>query len=224
MEFILTAGWDDGIAALTRRIADDLAAGKRVLWLVSGGSNVKPAARVTHNIGPRLKQNLSVLLADERYGPVGHPKSNWQQLMDAGFDAGEAKLMPVLKKGLDFAKTISHYEQLAEKAFRENDTVIAQLGIGTDGHIAGVLPGSPGVKEKKSLVVGFEYPPLKRMTMTFQALRKVDVAYAFAFGEPKKPALTQLKNEKQPTAKQPAQILKQLPEAYIYNDQVGAHV
>ena len=36
------------------------------------------------------------MLTDERYGPVGHPDSNWSQLLQKGFDLPQAKLVPVL--------------------------------------------------------------------------------------------------------------------------------
>jgi 6-phosphogluconolactonase/glucosamine-6-phosphate isomerase/deaminase len=85
LKFILTTSWEDGIADLTAHLITELRAGKRVLWLLSGGSNIRAIVEVMDSIDDSLTPNLSLLLADERFGPVGHHDSNWQQLLDAGF-------------------------------------------------------------------------------------------------------------------------------------------
>lgn len=221
MKYTLTTGWEDGVADLAERLARELKAGKRVLWLVSGGSNVAASVQIATTISPELSRNLSVMLVDERYGPVGHADSNWAQLTAAGFDAGQASLLPILEAGLDFDQTIERFSLLANKAFDKHDLVIAQLGIGDDGHVAGILPDSPAASEQQALVAGYKTPSLQRLTLTFPGLRKIDAAYAFAFGAPKLAALTALKTETLELAKQPAQILKELPEAYLYSDQIG---
>jgi 6-phosphogluconolactonase/glucosamine-6-phosphate isomerase/deaminase len=54
--------------------------------------------------------------------------------------------------------------------------------------------------------------------LTPAALKKVSTAYVFAFGDSKKEALKSLRDQDLPIDKQPAQILKSLPEAYLYTD------
>jgi 6-phosphogluconolactonase/glucosamine-6-phosphate isomerase/deaminase len=223
MKYILTAAWDDGVADLTERLIRELAAGKRVLWLLSGGSNIPASISIMSNIDDDLSRALSVSLADERYGPPGHADSNWTQLLEAGFDAKNARLLPVLQKDTDFEKAVEAYEELAKAAFAANDVIIMQLGIGEDGHIAGILPDSPAAKEPTALAAGYKAPPLSRLTLTFPALSRATAAYAFAFGKPKAKALAALRSESLDPVKQPAQILKKLPEAYLYSDQVGEH-
>lgn len=221
MKFILTAGWEDGVADLTERLVRELAGGQRVLWLTSGGSNVPSTVQIMNNIPPELKSKLTVMPVDERYGEPGHDASNWQHLLDAGFEAGQATLLPALEAGLDFQATQAHYEQQAGQAFKDNQLVIAQLGIGGDGHIAGILPDSEAANETGQLVAAYQSTPFARLTLTFTALRRVTAAYAFAFGNTKHEALTSLQAQSIELAKQPAQILKQMPEAYVYSDQVG---
>jgi 6-phosphogluconolactonase len=221
MKFILTTGWEDGIADLTARLVHELAQGKRVLWLVSGGSNIAASVQVMDSISTEYSQKLSIMPADERYGEPGHAESNIQKLQQAGFDIKAAVLLPVLVASQSFDEAAEYYEALTQHALDEHDVVIAQLGIGTDGHIAGILPDSPAAMELSRLVAHFDAPPLRRLTLTFPALERIDVAYAFAFGEPKLGALQTLQNETVDRTLQPSQILKQIPEAYIYNDQVG---
>jgi 6-phosphogluconolactonase/glucosamine-6-phosphate isomerase/deaminase len=223
MKYIRTAGWDDGVADLTERLVRELAQGRQVLWLASGGSNIPVSVQIMDNISPQLRQNLSISLVDERYGEVGHKESNWTQLMEAGFSSDHAALLPVLQAGLDFEKTITYYNDMITQAFAAHDVVIAQLGIGSDGHIAGILPGSPAAAETETLVSGYQSTPYQRLTLTFPGLRRISTSYTFAFGNTKHQALMMLKNRSVPPRQQPAQILKQLPEAYVYSDQFGAH-
>lgn len=225
MKYILTAGWDDGIADLTERLVRELAEGKKVLWLISGGSNIPAIVQIMYNVPTKLSTNLTILLADERYGDVGHPKSNWQQLLDAGLTPKNSTQLTILEDGLSQNETVEKYNSLASKAFADNSLVIAQLGIGPDGHIAGLLPESSSLDAKDVLVTGFmssEEPPIYRLTMTFEALRKINAAYCFAFGKPKRAAIKNLQDNLS-LNDEPAQIIKQIPEAYIYNDQIGQH-
>lgn len=221
MRFILTDNWDDAANALAKRLIDELSSGKHVLWLTSGGSNVDAAVNIMHQIPEDLSANLSVMPVDERYGTPGHADSNWRKLSDSGFQSKKARLIPALKDGLDFKQNITHYNELAQQAFSEHEVVIGQLGIGADGHIAGILPGSPACDESKELITGYSAPPFKRMTLTFPGLKKIDAAYVLAFGDNKLEPLNRLKSETVPINEQPAQILKSIGETYVYNDQVG---
>jgi len=223
MKYILTAGWDDGVADLTERLIKELSGGKRVLWLLSGGSNVPASVQIMGNISEDLSKGLSVSLADERYGAPGHADSNWEQLLQAGFKAKRAAMLPVLRPGASFEQTIESYGELIDKAFSANDIIIAQLGIGSDCHIAGILPGSPAASETTALVTGYQAPPLSRLTLTFPALRGVTAAYAFAFGKPKRAALESLQTGSSGLSEKPARILNELTEAYMYSDQAGKH-
>lgn len=221
MKFILTEDWNRGIADLTERLVKELTGGKKVLWLVSGGSNIAATVQVANGLPAGLTSTLSVMLIDERYGEPGHPNSNWARLMEAGLSLPLATMISVLESGQDFEATRLAYSHKVTEGLATNDVVIAQIGMGEDGHIAGILPGSSAALAAKRLVVGYERPPYQRLTLTFQAIEQVTAAYVFTFGTSKKPALMQLRDSSPSLVEQPAQILKQLPEAYIYNDQIG---
>jgi 6-phosphogluconolactonase/glucosamine-6-phosphate isomerase/deaminase len=220
MQFILCGSWQDGAVVLTERLKKELPQNK-VLWLTSGGSNIEASVFIMNQIDTELSQNLSVMPLDERYGPVDHANSNWTQLIKAGFNFKMATVLPILKAGLDFNQTADYYEGLATQAFANNNIVIAQLGIGGDGHIAGILPGSTASQPTNKLVINYEAAPYKRLTLSVKAFESIDVVYGFVFGANKHDALTQLKDQALPVEVQPAQILKELKEVYIYNDQLG---
>jgi len=220
MQFIHATDWKDGATSLSRRLLQALSDGKRVLWLTSGGSNTIISVGIMDSISAELSRQLSIMPVDERYGKVGHSNSNWAQLMHAGLKPKAARTLPVLQPGLSFEETVQYYEQMATRAFDDADTVIAQLGIGQDGHIAGILPNSEATKEQTALVVGYQGQPYDRLTLTFPALKRVTTLYVFAFGANKHQALLSFKRDNLALDEQPAQILKQLPEVYVYNDQI----
>ena len=219
MKFIRSEDWQEGTKALTKRLKAELSKGAPVLWLVSGGSNIKVSVEVMRALPDDITANLAVFLCDERYGEVGHIHSNAKQLVDTGFTPKQAIFVPALVPGFSLEETRERYEEAMRRAFEHAKVIIGQFGIGTDGHIAGILPHSPAV-EAEGWVAAYETHEHTRVTLTFEALRQVTAAYVFAFGEEKRPALTQLRDEKLPLADQPSQILTELAEAYIYNDQI----
>lgn len=218
MQFIKSR--EDGVRTLGQKLGRALRAGQKVLWLVPGGSNIPISVEVMATL-PTSRQNLTVALTDERFGPSGHPDSNWQQLKDSGFQLGSAAGLPVLAAGeLSLEDTAQTYENSIQEAFGEADIVIGQFGIGADGHIAGIKPGSPAASSR-AWISGYQWDDFTRITLTFDALAEVDAAYAFVFGASKAAALEKLQSQDLPLVTQPAQILKQLKEAYVYNDSVG---
>ena len=223
MKFNLTAGWEDGTADLTQRLLTELSLGKRIFWLLSGGSNIAVSVEVMDKISVKLSQNLTIGLLDERYGEAAdYAESNWTKLMAAGFQAKKSTLKPILEEGLGFEEAIEKYQKIIAQGFKSCDITLAQIGIGDDGHVAGILPNSPATDETKELVCGYQSQPFLRLTTTFTALKRIDAAYVFAFGDNKKEALHTLQTQNISLAKQPAQVLKQIPAVQIYNDQVGS--
>ncbi|HVU59596.1 MAG TPA: 6-phosphogluconolactonase [Candidatus Saccharimonadales bacterium] len=220
MQFV-RADAGEGIVKLSSMLDERLGEGQQVLWLVPGGSNIPHVVKVMTALPDGHTKHLTILPGDERYGPVGHLNSNVKQLYDAGFDPKHAKFIPILHdKPLD--ETTRVFEETAGKLFAASDVVIGQFGIGPDGHIAAILPHSAGATALGELAVDYETPgAFTRITLTFPALRRVQTAFVFAYGESKRSTLTQLRDETMPLDIQPAQILKAIPEVYIYNDQVA---
>jgi 6-phosphogluconolactonase/glucosamine-6-phosphate isomerase/deaminase len=220
MQFIKTKDWQAGTTDLSKRLTKELKAGKRVIWLVPGGSNIPASVKIMDSLAPELTERLAILLTDERYGLPGHPDSNFRQLHDGGFNPQQATFIPVLVENLKLQDTTHRYEELVQKALEHAEIIIGQFGIGADGHLAGILPHS-AASRAKGLVSSYEAASYVRLTLTFEALKRLEVAYAFVFGNEKQPALERLQTEDLDLSEQPSQILKQLPEAYIYNDQIG---
>lgn len=209
-----------GIEVLAEHLQKSLQSGKRVLWFVSGGSNIQASVQVMNKLTDEPTENLAIFLIDERFGAPGHKDSNYKQFQDAGFQHKQASFIPVLVEGLNLQETSQRYSELLERALDHADIVIGQIGIGADGHIAGILPHTSATAAS-GLVISYEHPTHTRITATFDAIRRIDCDFSFVFGKDKYEALYRLKTEDLPLQEQPSQILKELKEVHIYNDQIG---
>jgi len=191
---------------------------KHVVWLVSGGSTIPIAANVLKRLqaNPMQLQNLAVMQIDERFGPIGHPDSNWQQLKEAGFSDKNITFFPVLQDK-DLQVTRSGYERVLEKVLHEAEYRIGLFGIGADGHTAGILPGTEATDKNAPLVVAYGTSGYTRITISAEAISRLDSVIAYASGSTKENTLRLLQKD-MPFAEQPAQILKSVKDSYVYND------
>lgn len=209
----------EGVAALSKQLQQELSAGKRVLWFFSGGSNIPLTVQVMEGLPAALTAKLVVMPIDERYGDPGHADSNAQQLLDAGFDAKRGKLIPVLD-GRPAEETSKHFAENLEKYVSESDIVIGQLGMGPDGHISGILPHTSAVTANGLAHYYHGTDGRERITTTLPLLRRLNAIYLFAYGDSKRQQLLDLRDKALPLDDQPAQILKEMPDATVYNDQI----
>ncbi len=211
------------ISPLTSKIKGALNLGP-TLWLIPGGSNIALAATVMNRLSVDLTQNLTIALTDERFGPYNHPDSNWAQLRLAGFDPKQARIIETLREGdpSDMAAVTKRYNAEIDELLDNTMTAIGLFGMGLDGHIAGILPGSPATNEQNyETVIGYPSTSFNRITVTFQAIRRLRTVFLVAMGADKLFQLERLINQDLPLDIQPAQIIKQVDEAYVYNDQIG---
>lgn len=215
VEFIKINSITPVVDYLTDTISNALVQGKQVLWLVPGGSSITIAAEVSKKLQSYPVDKLYVTLTDERYGDVGHADSNWLQLEQAGFNLPEANLRPVLI-GQDFANTVAEFGKVIDKDMQAVDFSIGFFGIGPDGHTAGILPDSPAVSDI-ALTSGYDAGVFKRVTITGNAIDRLDEAVVYGVGEDKWPVIDQLDTDL-PVNQQPAQMLKAVPRLIIFND------
>ena len=202
-------------------IQKNLSAGKKVLWLVPGGSSIAIATEVSKLLADTDLTNLSMTLTDERYGEIGHPNSNWQQLADAGFGLPGALTVPVLT-GEDRKITTVEYTHNLQELLNNADFSLGFFGIGDDGHTAGILPHSPAVSSV-DLSASYDAGNFERVTITFKTICLLNEAVVYAAGQAKWPILDQLGTDID-LDNQPAQILKKVPKLTIFNDHKGDDV
>lgn len=218
MKFIV----EDAVAAeqaIAKRIGAELHQNKQVLWLVSGGSNVALEVNIMNSLKSDAAgklHNLTILPMDERYGKPGHVNSNTEFMRKSGFQPGVAEWIDVLAHDVSLEETLEYYADIAAESMANANIVIGQFGLGADGHVAGILPDSPATEEDYATVIGYEWHDYTRMTLSPRALADVHVAYVPAYGDSKKEALDRLRRGKESLERLPAQILRQIPEVYVY--------
>ena len=128
--------------------------------------------------------HVAVTLSDERQVDVDSPNANARLLRERLFvgPAARARYLP-----------LTDYAEPALRALMPFDAVM--LGMGEDGHIASLIPGSPVMAEAmdpdgKTLVAespaGFGSPPVARITLTLTALLQSRAIFLLIAGEAKR--------------------------------------
>jgi len=215
MNMVTTNKIEEAADFISASILNQLKLNKKVLFLISGGSCIPVTVRIAEIIQDYPYKDLTIMLMDERYGDVGHPDSNWYQLMQKGFDLPNAKLITTLTGDDRIVTTKKFSERLGEE-LEEAEYKIGLFGIGRDGHTAGILPGSEAV-DSQELADTYITPTYSRITMTFKAIEQLDEAVVFAQGEEKWEVLENLQKDI-PLDVQPSQILKKVPSLTIFTD------
>jgi 6-phosphogluconolactonase len=174
---------DAAAQAVAAQLAAALAARGRAALVATGGRSPGP-------VYDRLKNadldwaHVAVTLSDERHVDVDSPDANVRQLRERLFvgAAASARYLP-----------LTDYAEPALRALMPFDAVL--LGMGEDGHIASLIPGSPVMAEAmdpdgKALVAespaGFGSPPVARITLTLTALLQSRAIFLLIAGEAKR--------------------------------------
>jgi 6-phosphogluconolactonase/glucosamine-6-phosphate isomerase/deaminase len=121
-----------------------------------------------------------------------------------------------------FDQTVDFYNEVAATALANASVVIGQFGLGQDAHVAGILPDSPAATADEATVAGYEWTDYTRLTLTPAALTRIHAAYVLAYGDNKKTALERLRAHTETLSELPATLLYEIPEVYVYNDQIEA--
>ena len=201
---------------IARAILAKLAENKRVLWFLSGGSGIKVVLEVARQLAGHDLHNLSVTLTDERYGAIGHPDENWQQLLDQGFSLPGATLYrPLINE--DSITTTNRFGAWIAQHMADAHYSIGLFGIGSDGHTAGIKPHSSAVTAN-AWTDYFQGDDFERITITLLPISQLNEIVVQASGADKLPVLQSLFTQSLSVIEQPAQALKTAPRATLYTD------
>ncbi len=198
------------------KLIEHLTNGEHVLLLLSGGSGSAIAIAVNKLLADTDLSKLVVSMTDERYGDIGHPDENWQQLLDAGLNLPGATLYRPLI-GTDIESTTDAFNNWLFDQFQSVDYSFGIFGMGPDGHTAGIKPASAAVVSAQ-LASHFKGSDFDRITITFPAIQKISEAVIQASGVDKRQAISDLINKDIPLDIQPAQILKTIPKSILYTN------
>jgi 6-phosphogluconolactonase len=219
MHRLVVTNVEDATRAIARGLDRALSSNLKVLWLLSGGSNVPVEMNVLAQLKHATRHNFTISLIDERFVPIDSPNSNWHALLDAGLSGEKARLEPpIINWDHGLHDAAADWAARLQKVLGEVDAVVGQFGIGADGHTAGILPHTMGVHEDERLVVGYKGKDFERLTTTPVLFEQCDLATAVAMGESKKPVLERMQGDIS-AEDQPAQLLLRAKELIVYTDQ-----
>lgn len=198
---------------------------RETLLLLSGGSTPRDLYQLIAQEGRILPG--SVALVDERFGLSMHQQSNEQMIEETGlFDLFKKEGLSVatILAGPKFTRqeTARLYGVKIKKLFNDCSKAVAIVGIGEDGHTAGILPNKEGFtnplfgRELSGKLVGHFEDPLgehkERITLTPFGLARVDIFIILAMGAEKKQALKRLIHGHENIEELPAMIFQQFVE------------
>lgn len=207
-----------------KTLLDELKHHEKSLMLLSGGSVVSLYPSISEYIKFQTPQ-MALGLVDERFQPLNKEDMNATVISQTGlWDCAISAKVPyhVIGQEGPLERVALTYNTVVTKLFEEYPHKIAILGIGEDSHTAGLLPGYQKGWDRDRYVVGYRnegrFP--QRISLTPDALRKLDYALVIAMGEKKREALTNimLSENKANINIYPGAILQSCKKVDIYTD------
>lgn len=202
-----------------------------ILLLLSGGSCLSIMDYVGQAV---LGANLTVTMVDERFSQYPNI-NNFAQLQKTDFYAtafeAEASFFGTLPRdGETMEQLRARWDKNLKTWRAENPDglIVATLGMGADGHTAGILPFPEDPLKFYQLFNGNEwtaaydagdknkYP--ERVTTTLTFLKNIDFGVALVCGAEKAVKLNQLLSATNNTASLPAAIWHKMKNVKIFTD------
>lgn len=199
-----------------------------VLLMLSGGSALTILEHVDMSL---LGPHVTITTLDERFS-IDLTVNNFSQITATDFYKKTAE------QGVQTISTIvKNHETLSEAAKRfdtalhhwseshRDGLVIATMGVGPDGHTAGIFPQQPNLNpETTDWVVSYEVPPeinpyTKRITVTPTFLKtQVTEAICLIAGEGKRDVLRNIQSDDCVLTDMPACVMKDMSSVTVVTD------
>jgi 6-phosphogluconolactonase/glucosamine-6-phosphate isomerase/deaminase len=213
-------------AALSQLLAEQ--AGNPVLLMLSGGSALLLLDEVSTD---DITERVTITVLDERFS-TDPTINNFSQLEHTAFyracvEYGAHSISTVVLSDETIEDVRDRFAAALYTWKTENPdgVVIATMGIGADGHTAGILPGTYVVDMNgPAWVVGYQVPVevnpyTERVTVTNTFLRQcVDVAIVFAVGKEKRPYFARIEAGDYTLETIPAGILNEMRAVNLFTD------
>ena len=182
---------------LLSRLAGAQEAGREPQVVLTGGTIADALHHELARLSPGSEVDWSrvvVWWGDERFVPSDSPDRNAGQARRAFLDAvGATQVheMPASDELSDVEAAALAVEDLVRQHGSDEFEVVL-LGIGPDGHVASLFPGSPQLEVDDRIAVAVTdspKPPPERITLTFDALNRARSVWVIASGEGKAEAV-----------------------------------
>lgn len=200
-----------------------------VLLLVSGGSAL---ALLEHVSTAALDDAVTVGTLDERF-TTASDHNNFQLLSRTDFYqralAAGVTFIPSVVTDTDVLPEFAASIEAAWRAWRADHptgVVLITLGIGSDGHVAGLMSDQryPPATTAANWVAGYRVSPTidpftERVTATYTFLQEeVDEVVGYAVGKEKQPYLQHLEQPREEFASMPVSVVRHMPQVAFFTD------
>lgn len=191
----------------------------RYMLALSGGRTPRPIFQCLAM--PRFSKLLNwsrvhLFWTDERCVPPEHPDSNYgaasKELLKHVPVKHVFRMMGEISKpeqaALEYEKTLVREFGIKDGEIPQFDLIL--LGLGEDGHVASLFPGSPALDENKRLAVAPYVPQLKsyRLTLTFPVLNNARCCLFVVSGQSKREIFKQVRDRDNQDIMLPAHAVK----------------
>jgi len=158
-------------------------------------------------------ERIHFFWSDERYLPLDHAESNTGMVREALLDHVDVPVENVHVPPVELAdpeEAARRYEEELHRFFGSGEPRLGWvfLGLGEDGHVASLFPGSPSLEESNRWVMAVKdspKPPPVRLTMTLPIINRAAGVHFLVAGATKAPALSSALEAPQDPARLPAQ-------------------
>jgi len=233
MEIFRSKTQDDAAEHAAEALTELLKAAKDsgILLLLSGGSALKILDYVDEDA---VGENLTLSVVDERFS-ADPETNNFAQIQNTSFytlaqDKGASFIGTLPRPGETLAQISQRFERALRNWRAENPEgkIFAVLGMGADGHTAGIFPLPGNEQEFNRLFVsqnwvtgydnGGQKMPSERFTATLALLALVDSAIIFVTGKEKHEKLLLAAKKQGKLHELPALCWHRLKQARVYTD------
>jgi len=202
------------------RLTTDAARARgRCAVALSGGSSPRGVYRLLGAPAFRTRvrwSDIHFFWGDERHVPPDHPDSNYRMAVEAmlsNVPVPPANVHRIRTELPDPERAANEYEQKVRECV-DGEPIprfdLIHLGIGTDGHIASLFPGSAALEERQRLCVANWVEKLQayRITLTLPVLNAARALVFIVTGAEKAPIVQRVLSEPAGPAPLPAKLIR----------------